>query len=46
MARVTAIRRVGRSLEEQLADRLLLLYTLKDLNERGARVYALSLIHI
>ena len=43
MARVTAIRRVGRSLEEQLADRLLLLYTLKDLNERGARVYATAL---
>jgi len=43
VAKAAAIRRVGRSLEEQLADRLLLLYTLKDLNERGARVYVTAL---
>jgi len=43
VARITTVRRVGRSLEEQLADRLLLLYTLKDLNERGAKVYATAL---
>ena len=43
MARAAAIKRAGRSLWEQLADRLLLLYTLKDLNGRGARVYETAL---
>ena len=43
MARVVTIRRAGRSLEEQLANRFLLLCTLKDLNECDARVYATAL---
>jgi len=38
-----ALKRRGRSLEELLVDRLLLLYMLKDLNEQKVRVYETAL---